>query len=75
MRSSVLALAVLALSGCASSASSSATTATTASTSPASTTAPTADSTAGADIAVQHLTFTTKDGTSIDWVLLVPPGR
>jgi poly(3-hydroxybutyrate) depolymerase len=73
MRSSVLALAVLALSGCASSASSAASTA--ASTSPAPTTAPTADSTAGADITVQHLTFTTKDGTSIDWVLLVPPGR
>jgi len=29
----------------------------------------------GSDIQVQHLTFTTKDGTSIDWVLVVPPGR
>jgi dipeptidyl aminopeptidase/acylaminoacyl peptidase len=33
------------------------------------------NSTLAADIPVQHLTFTTKDGTSIDWVLLVPPGR
>jgi pimeloyl-ACP methyl ester carboxylesterase len=30
---------------------------------------------AGSDILVQHLTFSTKDGTKIDWVLLVPPGR
>jgi pimeloyl-ACP methyl ester carboxylesterase len=61
MRSAFGLAAVLVLAGCASS-----------TTLPAATTAP---STPGADIQVQHLTFTTKDGTSIDWVLLVPPGR
>ncbi len=35
-----------------------------------------ADGTAAASTTdVQHLTFTSKDGTNIDYVLLVPPGR
>jgi S-formylglutathione hydrolase FrmB len=38
-------------------------------------TVPSNSTLSGADINVQRLTFTTSDGTSIDWVLLVPPGR
>jgi hypothetical protein len=72
MRSALGLVAVLVLAGCASSTSA-----------PAATTAATATTVAagssttevGSDIQVQHLTFTTKDGTSIDWVLVVPPGR
>ena len=72
MRSALGLVAVFVLAGCASSTSA-----------PAATTAATATTVAagssttevGSDIQVQHLTFTTKDGTSIDWVLVVPPGR
>ena len=64
MRTALGLAAVLALAGCASS---------TPTASP--TTAASTTTVAGSDIQVQHLTFTTKDGTSIDWVLLVPPGR
>jgi poly(3-hydroxybutyrate) depolymerase len=67
MRSALGLAAVLVLAGCASS---------TTTASPTSAAAGSSTTTeVGSDIQVQHLTFTTKDGTSIDWVLLVPPGR
>jgi pimeloyl-ACP methyl ester carboxylesterase len=72
MRSALGLVAVFVLAGCASSTSApAATTAATATT----VAAGSSTTEAGSDIQVQHLTFTTKDGTSIDWVLVVPPGR
>jgi enterochelin esterase-like enzyme len=82
MRASYFAVAaVLLAAGCGDSKSSSTSTAptptTTAAAAAAATNAPDATDTAAgsSNTDVQNLSFTTKDGTVIDYVLLVPPGR
>jgi dipeptidyl aminopeptidase/acylaminoacyl peptidase len=75
LAAATLAAAILA-AGCAESATSSPATSGSAATGPASTgTASTGPASSVADGDIQQLTFTAADGTKIDYVLLVPPGR
>jgi dipeptidyl aminopeptidase/acylaminoacyl peptidase len=73
MRSALGLVAVLVLAGCTSSTAAPAASTAPSTSAPAATTAE--GDTAADPVPVQHLTFTAKDGTMIDWVLLVPPGR